>query len=93
MRWLLNWHGVIDMETKTLMEPVEKYFFGIDVDASKSSELNREIRDWLGQNCACTWETKIELCGPFSMDFRIIEVYFDMDTPEDEMMAFKLRWI
>lgn len=93
MRWLLNWHGVIDMETKTLMEPVEKYYFAVVVEKLQDvTELNREIRNWLGMNCECTWETKLAV-KPTDLHADVIGIYFDLDTPEDEMMAFKLRWI
>ena len=77
------------------MEPVEKYYFEV---ATKKTEnvatvatLNREIRNWLAQNCGCTWET--DWTVHHSGKYDLISIYFDLDTPEDEMMAFKLRWI
>lgn len=73
------------METRTLMEPVEKYYFYIEDDTIEAASLNRKIRDWLGNNIGCTWETKIE-------DLKAVGVYFDLDTPMEDMTAFKLRW-
>ena len=47
------------MEIRTMMEPVQKYYFEVGTGTRKDAALlNREIRDWLGQNCDCTWETK-----------------------------------
>lgn len=48
---------------------------------------NREMRDWLGANCACTWETGI------SGDCHYIIVHFDEDSAEEDMMGFKLKWL
>ena len=78
------------METRTLMEPVSKYYFGIEVGDSDIAILSRKIRDWLGQNCGCTWETKWIKDTDKHID--VVGVYFDMDTAEEDLMAFILAW-
>ena len=90
MRWPSNCDGVIEMETRTLMEPVNKYYFQISFEYGKeAANVNRNIRDWLGENCGCTWETKLNRDEDYSI---IVGVYFDLDTPEEDLMAFILRW-
>lgn len=79
------------METRTLLEPVEKYYFEVGLINDDLQELNREIRDWLGQNCECTWETKWIKDNGRYMDK--VGVYFDLESNEEDMMAFKLRWM
>ncbi len=49
------------------------------------TSLNREIRDWLGENIGSgSWETKLQ--GNY------VEITFDIDA-EDDAMAFKLTWV
>ena len=79
------------METKTRIEPVLKYYFEVTADEEKNiADLNCEIRNWLAQNCGCTWET--DWVRDTRLNISAIGVYFDMDTVEEDLMAFKLRW-
>lgn len=63
-----------------------KYMGEIPVVEDAALE-NRQIRNWLGANCACTWETHI------SKDCRHIVVHFDDDSAEEDMIGFKLQWL
>lgn len=86
------------IEIRTLMEAVPKYYFHVTpneldktIDYMENlTGLNREIRDWLGQNCGCTWETKLEGKGQSTLG---ISIYFDLDSDHCDLMAFKLRWL
>ena len=85
------------MEIRTLMEPVDKYYFKLQLPPKKTHDaFNREIRNWLGQNCQCTWETHWESIQDLSQmktqKTQSLEVYFDLDSAEEDLMAFKLRW-
>ncbi len=80
------------MEIRTRMEPVNKYYFEVVAKENENiANLNREIREWLAQNCGCTWETDWIVHQPAGK-VDVVGIYFDLDTPEEEMMAFKLTW-
>lgn len=75
------------MEYRTLIEPVEKIYFEVVVpDTMDPTRKNREIRNWLGANCRCTWETQIN----YGMD-DTIGVYFDLGAEKDAT-TFKMFW-
>ena len=91
MLWLSNYDGVIEMEIRKLIEPVPKYYFQVPwQNKIAPAEVNRNVRDWLGENCGCAWETKFDDDENNSC---VVGVYFDMDTAEEDMMAFKLAWL
>ena len=72
------------MELRSVMEPVSKIFFQVAIpDGMNAIRRHREIRDWLGANCDCTWET--------IMNLKYIEVYFDRDAEKDAS-TFKMFW-
>lgn len=74
------------MKTELVLDYVPKYVSHIEINDDATAE-NRELRNWLGANCGCTWETEI------SKDCRFIKVYFDMDSAEEDLMGFKLQWL
>lgn len=52
--------------------------------------LNREIRDWLGENIGSgTWETELREHRHGRSSY--VQITFDIEA-EDDAMAFKLRW-
>lgn len=72
------------MEYKTLMEPVLKIYFKVGIPTGMDvAQRNREIRNWLGQHCDCTWETIMQL--------KFIEVYFEIDAEKDAA-TFRMFW-
>lgn len=78
------------MEYKTIMEPVQKIYFEVTVLPNAHGQLfttkrNREVRDWLGANCGCTWETQI-------VDLLTIGIYFEIGAEKDAA-TFKMFWI
>ena len=92
------------MRTKTLLQPVEKLYFEVNpeelpdnsdpfaLELSTVAELNRQVRNWLAQNCDCTWETKLERSDE-GYPAVVVGVYFDLESRPEDLAAFKLRWL
>lgn len=78
-----------DLEMRYLMELVPKYYFNVKSKPGHALiYLNTSIRKWLGENCASTWETRLE-----GRPHDSIGVYFDLDSEPSDILGFKLQWL
>ena len=70
---------------------VDHHVFHVQCPQDKNeADFNRELRNWLGQNCEIGWETKLAGGSEWNKKGKI-KVWFPMEQTDD-VLKFKLAW-